>query len=113
MTQANGTVCFMSEYYPYGQELNFSSTCSTSYKFTGYERDAETGIDYAFARYYNPRIGRFMSGDPIGGDTPDPQGHNLYSYTRSNPLNLIDPSGLSPDSFGFCDASMNSSIEAG
>jgi RHS repeat-associated protein len=108
MTQANGTVCFTSEYYPYGQELNILSTCSTSYKFTGYERDAETGIDYAFARYYNPRMGRFMSGDPLGGDASDPQSHNGYSYTRSNPVNLTDPSGLSTDIPGFCDASMSS-----
>jgi RHS repeat-associated protein len=108
MTQDNGTVCFTSEYYPYGQELNILSTCSTSYKFTGYERDAETGIEYAFARYYNPRMGRFMSGDPIGGDASDPQSHNRYSYTRSNPVNLIDPLGLSPDDLGFCDASMSS-----
>ena len=83
-------------------------TCSTSYKFTGYERDAETGIDYAFARYYNPRMGRFMSGDPIGGDALDPQSHNRYSYTRSNPVNLIDPLGLSPADSGFCEASMSS-----
>ena len=99
MTQANGTVCFTSEYYPYGQELNSASTCSTSYKFTGYERDTETGIDYAFARYYNPRMGRFMSGDPIGGDSNDPQTHNRYAYVRNNPINLVDPSGALPDNF--------------
>jgi len=94
MTQADGAVCFASEYYPYGQELNSTSSCSTNYKFTGYERDTETGLDYAFARYYNPRMGRFMSGDPLGGGSSDPQSHNRYSYTRNNPVNLIDPSGL-------------------
>jgi RHS repeat-associated protein len=94
MTQANGTVCFTSEYYPYGQELNSNSSCSTNYKFTGYERDSETNIDYAFARYYNPRMGRFMSGDPLGGDASDPQSHNRYTYVRNNPINLTDPTGL-------------------
>ncbi len=107
MTQANGTVCFLSEYYPYGQELNTSSSCSTNYKFTGYERDTETGIDYAFARYYNPHVGRFMSGDPLGGDISDPQTLNRYTYTRNNPINLIDMSGLDSIDPNFCEASMS------
>jgi RHS repeat-associated protein len=111
MTQADGTVCFTSEYYPYGQELNSNSSCSTNYKFTGYERDSETNIDYALARYYNPLMGRFMSGDPLGGDPSDPQSHNRYSYTRGNPVNLIDPSGLSSDIPGLCDASMSNCDE--
>src|SRR5207302_8864572 len=63
-------------------------------KFTGYERDGETGLDYAFARYYNDRLGRFMSGDPLGGDPSDPQTLNLYTYVRNNQINLVDPSGL-------------------
>jgi RHS repeat-associated protein len=100
MTQANGTVCFDSEYFPYGQELNHTNTCNTAnattttYRFTGYERDGETGLDYAFARYYNSRLGRFMSGDPLDGDTSDPQSLNRYPYARNNPINLVDPSGL-------------------
>jgi RHS repeat-associated protein len=97
MTQANGTVCFDSEYFPYGQELPHTNTCnniSTTYKFTGYERDGETGLDYANARYYNSRLGRFMSGDPLGGDNSDPQSLNRYAYVSNNPVNLIDPSGM-------------------
>jgi RHS repeat-associated protein len=105
MNQVNGTVCFSSEYYPYGQELNSSSSCSTSYKFTGYERDTETGLDYGFARYYSPRLGRFMSGDPLGGDVSDPQGLNRYSYVRGNPTNSTDSTGLSVDWFSGFDAS--------
>jgi RHS repeat-associated protein len=105
MTQSNGVVCFASDYYPYGQELNFLNTCPLSYKFTGYERDTETGLDYAFARYYNPRIGRFMSGDPLGGAVSDPQSLNRYSYVLGNPANLTDPSGMLPaiDDWGFRD----------
>jgi RHS repeat-associated protein len=97
MTQSNGVMCFASDYYPYGQELNFLNTCPLGYKFTGYERDTESGLDYAFARYYNPRIGRFMSGDPLGGDILDPQSLNLYSYVGANPENRIDSVGMSPD----------------
>lgn len=97
MTSASGSVCFKMEYYPYGQEQpNSTTTCNTSYKFTGYERDAETGNDYAFARHYNPRLGRFMSGDPLGSsaDASDPQTLNRYTYVNDNPVNLTDPSGM-------------------
>jgi RHS repeat-associated protein len=97
MTTAAGSVCFKADYLPYGAEntpSGFASTWSTSYKFTGYERDAETGLDYAFARYYNSRLGRFMSGDPLGGDSGDPQSLNRYAYVRNNPINFTDPTGL-------------------
>jgi RHS repeat-associated protein len=105
MTQANGTVCFSADYYPYGQEIDFATTCNTTYKFTGYERDSETGLDYAFARYYNDRLGRFMSSDPLGGDPSDPQTLNRYSYVRDNPANLADPTGM-------CTSGVNSSTGA-
>jgi RHS repeat-associated protein len=84
------------DYYPYGAEQDYTATCGTNYKFTGYERDAETGLDYAFARYYNSRLGRFMSGDPLGSsaDISDPQTLNRYAYVRNNPVNLVDPTGL-------------------
>jgi RHS repeat-associated protein len=67
---------------------------TTNYKFTGYERDAETGLDYAFARYYSSRLGRFMSTDPLAGDLTDPQSLNRYAYVYNNPSNNADPSGL-------------------
>jgi RHS repeat-associated protein len=57
MTDASGAVCFDADYYPYGSEVDYNTNCNTSYKFTGYERDPETGLDYAFARYYNSRLG--------------------------------------------------------
>ena len=70
------------------------TNCSTNYKFAGYEQDSETGLYYAFARYYNPRLGRFMSADPLGGNIGDPQSLNRYAYVANNPVNLIDPHGL-------------------
>ncbi len=56
-------------------------------RFTGKERDAETGLDYFGARYMSAQ-GRFTSPDkPFADQTPfDPQSWNLYSYTRNNPL---------------------------
>jgi RHS repeat-associated protein len=70
------------------------------YKFTGKERDPETGVDYFFARYYSSALGRFLT--PDWSATPmavpyaklgDPQSLNLYSYVENNPITGIDPDG--------------------
>jgi RHS repeat-associated protein len=65
---ASGSECFRSDYTPYGQELSILNTCTQTYKFTGNERDGETGLDYGLARFYSSRIGRFLTTDPIPGD---------------------------------------------
>lgn len=65
-----------------------------AYKFTGKERDLETGSDDFGARYLRSNMGRFMSPDPLGGGLLDPQTLNKYSYVRNNPINLTDPTGL-------------------
>jgi RHS repeat-associated protein len=62
------------------------------YSYTGREYDSETGLYYYRARYYDPKIGRFIQRDPIGfagGDV------NLYGYVQNNPVNWRDPSGKS------------------
>ena len=61
---------------------------------TKYEYDSETGLYYAKARYYNPRLGRFMSADPLAGDVTDPQSLNRYAYVMNGPTALIDPAGM-------------------
>ena len=103
VTTATGTACYEVDYLPYGAEntpSGFSNSCTTRYRFTGYERDAETaygtsaGNDYAFARYYNSRLGRFMSADPLDGDITDPQTLNRYAYTRNDPVDYVDPTGM-------------------
>src|SRR5271169_1704545 len=66
----------------------------TAYRFTGKERDSESGLDNFGARYDSSSMGRFMSPDPLGGHREDPQTLNKYSYVRNNPLNLTDPTGL-------------------
>jgi len=96
ITKSNGTVCYDADFTPYGQEVAHTNNCPSTYnyKFTGYERDAETGLDYAFARYYNSRLGRFMSADTLAGGAGDPQSLNRYSYVTNRPLIAIDPAGL-------------------
>lgn len=97
--QTPGQLCYDADFTPYGQEISYSArlqttACPPNYKFTGYERDSETGLDYAFAHYYSARLGRFLSTDPLGGSIGDLQSHNAYAYTRNNPLNSVDPSGM-------------------
>ncbi len=70
---------------------------SSIYKFTGKERDSESGLDNFGARYDSSSFGRFMSPDPMFMNDHhlfDPQELNLYSYARNNPLSLTDPTGL-------------------
>lgn len=65
-------------------------------KFTGKERDAETGLDYFGARYMSSAQGRFTSPDPLlnSGHPADPQSWNRYTYALNNPLKITDPTGL-------------------
>lgn len=97
VTNATGTTCFDADYYPYGQENDYNTSCSPTYKFTGYEYDSETGNYYAYGRYYSSRLGRFMTTDPLGGDVGNPQSLNRYTYTNNNPTSLVDPVGLQTD----------------
>ena len=60
------------------------------YAFTGREWDPETGLYYYRARYYDPKVGRFISEDPIGLAA----GPNGYVYAGGRPTNAVDPSGL-------------------
>ena len=62
---------------------------------TAYERDNETNLDFAQARYFNSGFGRFFSPDDFLKDSSvtEPQSWNKYVYARNNPLKYIDPKG--------------------
>ena len=71
--------------------------CTFADRYTGKERDAESGLDYFDARMYASSMGRFMSPDPSGllaANPADPQSWNMYAYARNKPLINIDPTGL-------------------
>ncbi len=99
VTDSSGNVCSSADYYPYGQENDYNTSCSPTYKFTGYEFDSETGNYYAYARYYNPRLGRFMSPDFTLADVGSPQSLNGYSYIANNPTSFVGPREM-PAAFG-------------
>ena len=68
-------------------------------RFTGYEKDDETGLDFAEARYYDNRFGRFTAIDPLlaSGQSSNPQSFNRYVYVMNSPTNSTDPTGLWTD----------------
>jgi RHS repeat-associated protein len=94
------------DYVPFGQEIPstwgragascYNQTLETSIKFTGKERDAETGLDYFGARYFSGAQGRFTSPDPLmaSAHASNPQTWNRYAYALNNPLRFVDPNGM-------------------
>src|SRR6266568_4244258 len=95
LTDSSGNSLGQRGHYPFG-ETWYESGTTTKIKFTTYERDSESSNDYAMARTYINRFGRFPSTDPIAGSLGDPQSLNRYTYGRNVPVSVIDPSGMSP-----------------
>jgi len=90
----------VSDYYPFGGERAVSSAAGNKFKFTGKERDSESGLDNFGARFDSSVLGRFMSPDWSAkpeavpyADLGNPQNLNLYAYVKDNPLNSTDPDG--------------------
>jgi len=97
VTNSTGTVLDDSDFYPFGGERVLVSSSGNTYKFTGKERDSESGLDNFGARYNSSSFGRFMSPDPSGllAQKPaNPQSWNLYALVLNNPLIFVDPDGL-------------------
>ena len=90
-----GAVISYEEYHPYGTTAYWSADSSIEvstrrYRYTGKEKDEETGLYYHGARYYASWLGRWTAADPAGMV----DGPNLYAYVRGNPVRLHDPSGM-------------------
>ena len=73
---------------------SFSVASESHCKFTGKERDSESGLDNFGARYYASNMGRFLSPDLIAGTLASPQSLNKYAYVLNNPLIATDPTGM-------------------
>lgn len=98
----SGSVLDDNDFYPWGGVAPGvgTTTSNNHYKFSGKERDTESGLDYFGARYYANASGRFMSPDwaakPTSvpyADFGDPQSLNLYSYVRNSPITRVDADG--------------------
>ena len=95
ITDQTGAVIERHDYLPFGEEWN-PTTSNDARKFTGKERDTETGYDYFGARYLSSKVGRFTALDPsfiVADNLVDPQRWNRYTYSRDNPLRYVDPDG--------------------
>ncbi|MGC2694611.1 MAG: RHS repeat-associated core domain-containing protein, partial [Candidatus Angelobacter sp.] len=100
ITDSAGNIKSESDYYPWGGELQITANDSNHYKFTGKERDAESGLDNFGARYYSNGLGRWVSADwsatpvPVPyADFGDPQSLNQYTYVRNIPTTRFDADG--------------------
>ncbi len=110
ITGSNGAVLSRRDFMPYGEEAfigvgnravghGYTYGDSTRQKFTGYERDEETNLDFAQARMYSNQLGRFITVDPLlaSANSSNPQTFNRYVYVLNNPLALIDRTGAFPE----------------
>ena len=104
------------DYLPFGEEIGGAQVGliggrattpgyvgdSVRQKFTGYESDGETGLNYAQARYQSSVQGRFTSVDPLGRSATitNPQSFNRYSYVLNTPLTAVDPTGMALSDIG-------------
>ncbi|MCC2630435.1 MAG: hypothetical protein K0S38_244, partial [Candidatus Paceibacter sp.] len=113
ITDATGAIIETTDYFPYGETRldETTSTYNEQKKFTGHDFDQPTGYTYMGARYYDGKIGKFISQDPaflaVGDNEKfkqsygmnlelylsDPQQLNSYSYARNNPLIHVDKNG--------------------
>ncbi|MBK6751108.1 MAG: hypothetical protein IPG67_14160 [Acidobacteria bacterium] len=110
ITDALGQVSSRRDFMPFGEDLNVGVGNRTGdaglkysmpgdnvrQKFTGYQKDDETQLDFAEARMYENRYGRFTAVDPLlaSGKSANPQTFNRFIYVGNNPIAITDPSGL-------------------
>jgi len=103
ITDRNGAPVSRRDYMPFGESISAARSSSQQYgvadglrrSFTGYQRDNESQLDFAEARYYNPAHGRFTAVDPMlaTGGSSNPQAFNRYVYAGNNPTLRADANG--------------------
>jgi RHS repeat-associated protein len=90
LVNSSNSVVNTYQFDAFGIPISISETVQQPFRFAGREFDAETGLSYMRARYYDPQLGRFISEDPIGVAG----GINQYTYSGNDPVNARDPYGL-------------------
>ncbi|MFC5702318.1 RHS repeat-associated core domain-containing protein [Cohnella faecalis] len=88
-----GTIVGTYEYDAFGNITNKTGTSNNSIRYAGYQYDEENKLYYLNARYYDPKIARFLSEDTYRGQADDPLSLNLYSYVHNEPMMYVDPTG--------------------
>ena len=96
-TDEQGNVIWREEYEPYGNRLTKEEGSKENEQFyTGKQEEAELGLQYFGARWYDPSIGRFISMDPVGFQEGNVHSFNRYAYANNNPYLFVDPDGNVP-----------------
>lgn len=93
VTNANGALVARYAYDPFGNVRAKEGIPASPFTFASEQADAETGLTFLRARYYDPSVGRFIARDPLIGPLSLPHSQNPYAYALSNPVNFADPSG--------------------
>ncbi|GIU81251.1 MAG: RHS repeat-associated core domain-containing protein [Acidobacteria bacterium] len=109
LTEQSGKVYSRRDFMPFGEEIRTPQRTeqlgyggdTVRQKFTGYERDVESGLDFTQARMFAYNHGRFTSPDPLAASANPfhPQSWNRYSYSYNNPLRFTDPNGMIPGDY--------------
>jgi RHS repeat-associated protein len=92
-TDGNGTLLWREGYAPYGERLTHEASSKDTVWYTGKPEEAAFGLNYFGARWYDPKIGRFMGVDPAGFSADNIQSFNRYAYANNNPYAYVDPDG--------------------
>ena len=99
-TNESGTVIWREAYSGYGERIkNEANSAPNKVWYTSRHQDADTGLVYMGARYYDPALGRFLSVDSVGFNEQNVHSFNRYAYANNNPYRFRDPSGNSPEDF--------------
>ncbi len=91
LTEARGAATATFTYSPYGTLTESTGTQTTLFGFAGQYTEAEAGVQYLRARFYDPATGQFLTRDPLESATGEP-----YSYANDSPISYTDPSGMFP-----------------
>lgn len=91
LVNSSGNLATNFTYEPFGAVMTSGQSSSYSYLFAGMEYDSATTLYHTYARYYSPRLQRFLSEDPLGFGGGDA---NLFAYVWNSPSNFVDPLGL-------------------
>ena len=92
-SDGSGRSAGSASYRPFGSLRSNTIPTEVNELYTGQVLDAETGLAFYNARYYDPELARFLSPDAIVSSPLDPQSLNRYSYVTNNPLRYTDPTG--------------------
>jgi RHS repeat-associated protein len=104
VANASGTVVNEVRYSAFGetryQYIAPNETLRTDYLYTGQRQEAEIGLYYYVARWYDPAIGRFTQADSVVPNPTMSISFDRYGYASNNPINYLDPSGHFPQESG-------------